>query len=148
MKKPFFKVIRRAATSESGYTLVEVMIAMTILGIGLMSIAVAQLTAMKMSSRSRNLQQAMFLAREQMDSFEALLPGAAVLQANGVIADPANPIQVGRDAGDATRYTRTTTVTANNPSVNLALVRVTVSWNSVNTVGTNQVQLTSVKRMN
>ena len=61
--------------SESGFTLLETMIAMAILGVGLLSIAVAQLTAIKMSSKSKNLQQAMFLAREQMDDLEALPRG-------------------------------------------------------------------------
>ena len=57
-----------AAHRESGFTLIEVMIAMTILSVGLMSIAVAQLTAIKVSSRSKHMQDAMFLAREQMDT--------------------------------------------------------------------------------
>ena len=141
-------VIHSAARNESGYTLIEVMIAMVILGIGLMSIAVAQITAMKVSSRSKNLQQAMFLAREELDELEALPPGAALLAAAAVINDPANPIQVGTDDTDGTRFNRQTTITPNDPATGLARVAVVVTWNTSNVQGANQVQLTAVKRMN
>lgn len=141
-------VSHNAARAESGYTLIEVMIAMAILGIGLLSIAVAQITAMKVSSRSKNLQQAMFLAREQLDDLEALQPGDPLLAAAAVINDPANPIQVGTDLTDGTRFNRQMTITPNDPSIGLARVLVTVSWNTTNVTGTNQVQLTAVKRMN
>jgi len=141
-------VIHSTARSESGYTLIEVMIATMILGIGLMSIAVAQITAMKVASRSKNLQQAMFLAREQLDEFEALPGGNALLTTAAVIDDPANPIQVGTDVQDGTRFNRQTTVTPNDPSAGLTRVLVTVTWTNSNVGSENQVQLTAVKRMN
>jgi len=141
-------VIRSASRTESGFTLIEVMMALAILGIGLLSIAVAQVTAMRVSSKSKNLQQAMFLAREQLDDLDALPPGAAVLQAAATINDPANPIQIGNDPEDATRFTRSMQVVPNTPQVNLAQVTVTVVWANSNLPGTNQVQLTGIKRMN
>jgi prepilin-type N-terminal cleavage/methylation domain-containing protein len=142
------RVIRSAERAETGYTLIEVMIAMAILGIGLMSIAVAQITAMKVSSRSKNLQQAMFLARESLDDFDALPPGSAVLGTAATIDDPTNPIQVGTDVNDATRFNRQTQINPNDPQTNLARVTVTVTWNTSNVTGANQIQLTAVKRMN
>lgn len=132
--------------SQSGFTLVEVMLAMAILGVGLLSIAVAQLTAMKVSSRSKNLQQAMLLAREQMDDIEALNAGAPLLQTAATTPDPTNPIRVTTESGDATRFNRSVTVTPNNPSIGLAQVTVTVTWDAAQ--GTRRVQLSSVKRMN
>ncbi len=133
--------------AESGFTLIEVLIAMAILGVGLLSIAVAQLTAIKVSSRSKNLQQAMFLAREQMDDLEALPPGAPALAAAGTVDDPANPLKATADPGDQTTFNRSVTVTPNAPSAGLAQITVTVVWNSPQG-GTRQVQLNSVKRMN
>jgi type II secretory pathway pseudopilin PulG len=124
------------------------MIAMAILGIGLMSIAVAQITAMKVSSRSKNLQQAMFLARESLDDLEALPAGAPVLGTAAVIDDPTNPIQIGTDDTDATRFNRQMTITPNDPATNLARVVVKVTWNTSNANGSNEIQLTAVKRMN
>jgi prepilin-type N-terminal cleavage/methylation domain-containing protein len=132
---------------ESGFTLLEVMIAMAILGVGLLSIAVAQLTAIKVASKSKSLQQAMFLAREQMDDLEALPANAPVLQAAATTNDPNNPIRVSSDEGDAISFTRSFQVTPNDPSTGLARVVVTVVWNN-SQGGIRQVRLTSVKRMN
>jgi type IV pilus assembly protein PilV len=143
------QVIRTTERSESGFTLIEVMIALAILGVGLLSIAVAQITAIKVQARSKNLQQAMFLAREQLDDLDALPPGAAVLQTAAVIDDPLNPIQVGNDPMDGTRFTRQLQVAPNTPSTNLAQVTVVVVWtNAVASGGTNQVALSGIKRMN
>jgi prepilin-type N-terminal cleavage/methylation domain-containing protein len=135
------------SNGSSGFTLLEVMIAMAILGVGLLSIAVAQLTAIKVASKSKNLQQAMFLAREQMDDLEALPADAPVLLAAATTDDPNNPIQVSNDEGDLVRFTRSFTVTPDEPEAGLALVVVTVAWNS-NQGGIRQVRLSSVKRMN
>jgi prepilin-type N-terminal cleavage/methylation domain-containing protein len=145
MKTPLIRSVRK---SDSGFTLIEVMMAMAILGVGLLSIAVAQITAIKVASKSKNLQQAMFLAREQLDDLDALPPGSAVLQAAATIADPANPIQVGNDPQDGTRFNRQMQVTPNTPSTNLAQVTVTVVWANAATTGNNQVSLTGIKRMN
>ena len=132
--------------TESGFTLIEVLMAMAILAVGLLSIAVAQLTAIKVSARSKNLQQAMFLAREQMDDLEALNAGAPILQAAATTDDPANPIKVNAGEDDGTSFNRSVRVVPNNPSVGLAQVTVTVTWAAAQ--GTRQVQLSSVKRMN
>jgi type IV pilus assembly protein PilV len=138
-----------AARSDDGFTLIEVMIAMTILSIGLMSIAVAQLTAIKVSSRSKHLQDAMLLAREEMDTLAAIEPDPAFPQFFGTgqtIDDP--DIQIGTDVDDATRYTRSTQITPNQPASGLARVVVTVTWNNANSPGTSRVQLASVMRIN
>ena len=101
-----------SARAESGFTLIEVMIAMTILSIGLMSIAVAQLTAIKVSSRSKHLQDAMFLARERMDTLAAIVPPE----------DPAIPsyFSVAQTTADPARSrsatTRTTPPATRGPS--------------------------------
>jgi prepilin-type N-terminal cleavage/methylation domain-containing protein len=136
------------ARDESGYTLVEVLIAMAILGIGLMSIAVAQLSAIKVASRSKNMQQAMFLAREAMDDIDARTqPGDPFLSTNATTPDPGNPIQVGTDAADATRFNRQITVTPGDPEGGLARVVVQVTWLNNVSSATNVVQLTATKRM-
>jgi prepilin-type N-terminal cleavage/methylation domain-containing protein len=140
-------VIRSTANADSGYTLIEVMIAMAILGIGLMSIAVAQLSAIRMAARSKNMQQAMFLAREAMDDLDArTAPGDPFLSTNATTTDPNNPIQVGADQGDGTRFSRQITVTPGDPQPGLARVVVQVSWLNSVTSATNVVQLTATKK--
>ena len=136
-----------ASRDESGYTLVEVMIAMAILGIGLMSIAVAQLTAIRMAARSKNMQQAMFLAREAMDDLDARKAGDDFLNTNATTPDANNPIQVGTDTGDGTRFNRQITVTPGDPEAGLARVVVQVTWQNATTTATNQVQLSATKRI-
>jgi prepilin-type N-terminal cleavage/methylation domain-containing protein len=136
-----------AAPHESGFTLIEVMIAMTILSVGLMSIAVAQLTAIKVSSRSKHMQDAMFLAREQMDTLVAIDPTVNNFFSIAQTIDDPAPIQVGNDDNDATRYTRRTQIFPNQPQGNLARVVVTVTWTTGNVPGAQQIQLTSVMRV-
>lgn len=139
---------RSTARDESGYTLVEVMIAMAILGVGLMSIAVAQLSAIKVASRSKNMQQAMFLAREAMDDLDARTqPGDLFLATNATTPDPGNPIQVGGDTEDGTRFNRQVTVTPGDPQAGLARVVVQVTWLNAVSSATNVVQLTATKRI-
>jgi type IV pilus modification protein PilV len=139
--------VRSARSSDSGFTLIEVMMAMTILGVGLLTIAVAQITAIKTSSKSKNLQQAMFLAREAMDDLEARPNNDAIFQSNSVTDDPNNPIQVGQKQGDETRFTRSVEITPNDPAPNVARVVVTVTWENPAAGGIREVKLDSVKRM-
>ncbi|HTO69666.1 MAG TPA: prepilin-type N-terminal cleavage/methylation domain-containing protein [Myxococcota bacterium] len=142
------RTTRLTSHPDSGFTLIEVMIAMAILGIGLLAIAAAQITAMRVSSRSKNMQQAMFLAREQLDDMDALLPGSAVLQTAATIADPANPIKVTNDAENGTSFNRSMQIIPNNPTTDMAQVIVTVAWNNATTSAPSQVVLSAIKRMN
>jgi len=141
------KKFKAAARGEGGFTLIEVMIAMTILTVGLMSIAVAQLSAIKVSSRSKHLQDAMLLAREEMDTLAAIIPDPAqpAFFANAQTIDDID-LKGSQDGADATLYSRRTVITPNQPSVGLSRVVVTVTWpNSNSTV--QQVQLSSVMRI-
>ena len=42
---------------QAGFTLLEVLFAMVILGVGILSIALAQISSLKVSSKSRSLSQ-------------------------------------------------------------------------------------------
>ena len=66
---------RRAESPASpphGFTLIEVMIALTIMSVGVLSIGLAQLSALKLSTLSGRLSQAMYLAEEQMEIFRSM----------------------------------------------------------------------------
>ena len=137
-----------AARGEAGFTLIEVMIAMTILSVGLMSIAVAQLSAIKVSSRSKHLQDAMLLAREEMDTLGAIVPDPDLpaFFANAQTIDDLD-LKGSADGEDSTRYSRQTVITPNVPSAGLARVVVTVTWNNANSPTVQQIQLSSVMRI-
>ena len=57
----------RRKRESSGFTLIEIMIALSLLGIGLLSLAAMQLTAMQYGSRGRHLTKAAAVAEEQME---------------------------------------------------------------------------------
>ena len=141
------KKFKAAARGEAGFTLIEVMIAMTILSVGLMSIAVAQLSAIKVSSRSKHLQDAMLLAREEMDTLTAIIPDPAqpAFFANAQTIDDVD-LKGSQDGADKTLYSRRTVITPNVPSAGLSRVVVTVTWPNSNST-LSQVQLSSVMRI-
>jgi type IV pilus assembly protein PilV len=136
------------ARSDDGFTLIEVMIAMTILSVGLMSIAVAQLTAIKVSSRSKHLQDAMFLAREEMDTLSAIQPDPAFPRFFGTPDDrrSGHPARHRRRRRHSLRAApRSLRTRRRRPA---ARVVVTVTWDNANAAGTSQIQLGSVMRIN
>ena len=60
------------AHTQAGFTLIEVMVAFAIMSIGVLSIGLAQLSALRLSSTSSRLSQAMYLAEEQMETFRSM----------------------------------------------------------------------------
>jgi len=57
----------RGAPRSSGFTLIEVLLALSLLGIGLLSLAAMQLTALEYGSRGRHLTNAAVVAEVQME---------------------------------------------------------------------------------
>lgn len=75
------RVAGRRARKRGGFTLVEVMVAFTILGIGLLSVAGAQVKAIHGTQNGRHLSQASLVAQTQLDtlvrsSWTTLVPAA------------------------------------------------------------------------
>lgn len=118
-----FPIRRRGA--EAGFTLVEVMIAMVILAVGLLTIGLAQLTALRMTTRSKNMSQAMYLAQEQIEAFLAAPPAAG-----GTFQDPNNPIDVEVADRDLTTFNRSWTIVTGVPRPSMSTVSVQVTWNA------------------
>lgn len=103
--------------------MLEVVVAMGLLGIGLLGIAAVQVTALHVSGNSRHLSDAMYLANEKMEEFRSM-PLASLPPSGN---DP-NPIQTAVPAGDATTFVRRWIVTANAPSIGVTTIRVEVDW--------------------
>ena len=61
---------RARGAGDSGFTLIEVMIAMLILGFGLIVMALMQLQAMSGGRAGRHSSQAAVIARDQMEDFQ------------------------------------------------------------------------------
>ena len=101
---------------ENGFTLIEVLIALTIFAVGLLAVAALQTSAIKMNSTSNKLTNLSTLAMDQIEKLSAL-----------PYADPAfdpagNPYQNTMD-----NYTVSYSVTPNSPVPNIMTIQVTVS---------------------
>ena len=114
----------RRRRGQSGFTLIEVMIAMAILATGLLAIATAQLWAISRTGRSRHQTEALHLAAQQMEIFHAMslagLPGSG--------NDPGNPIDPDPNDGDITTFARSWLVQGNTPLPGITTITVTVTW--------------------
>lgn len=141
MITPFRK--RRIDGDEAGFTLIEVMIAFVIMGIGLLTIALAQLTAIRMTTRSKQTTQAVYLAQEQLELFQAIPPTV-----QGAFVDPGNPIDIDPNDRDMSTFNRSWNVTLNTPVAGVSTVQIIVAWNNAeggaNQSGIQQVTLNGV----
>ncbi len=129
----------RTRAAESGFTLLEVMIALVIMAVGLLTIALAQLTAMRMANESRQMSQAMYLAEQQMSTFYLAAPAAA-----GAFQDPGNPIQVSANDDDLTTFNRSWVVQTDVPVAGLTTVAIQVAWNNAANAGRRNVTLNGI----
>ncbi len=131
---------------RAGVSLMEVTIALTILAFGLLAGASAQLSAMKFSSESRSRMEAQYLAQQQMEILQAMTTaGIGAFPDATVVADPNNPLDPDPLDGLVRQYTRTWTVTRNNPVNGVFQIQVQVSWASANTGNVRTVNLESLK---
>ena len=130
----------------SGFTLVEVLIALMILAFGMLAMTMGQLASLKTVRQSRSNTTAMYLAQQQMETFH-MMPGAdvvALITAPGYPADPANPIDPDPADDNTVTFNRRWFVTDDSPEPGLISLRVEVDW--VDPLGfTRTTTLESVK---
>lgn len=110
---------------KAGFTLIEVMIAMIIMGVGLLTIALAQLSSIRMATTSKYLSQAMYLAEQQMEDFYVAAPIVG-----GTFQDPTNPIAADPSGDDVSSFTRSWTIQTDTPTAGMSTVTVVVVWNN------------------
>ncbi len=118
------------ASPPHGFTLIEVMIALSIMSVGVLSIGLAQLSALKLSTMSSRLSQGMYLAEEQMEIFRSTPWGPIFTTAATNVPDPQGlltPVQ-----GDSAQFNRSWTITPNAPPHGLTEITVTVVWSNSN----------------
>ena len=114
-------------TREDGFSLVEVVIASLIVAVGLLAIGLAQLSSMRMTSRSKQMSQAIYLAQEQIETFQAMPASDPTFSTAGEVIDP-NTITLGSAGDEISTFRRRYTITPNQPSAGLTTVTVTVDW--------------------
>ena len=130
---------KKASRSSSGFTLIETIAALTILAVGVLGVAAGLLTAMKVSSQSREKTEAIFLAEQQLEIFR-IMPASEVakLAAGGnAVNDTDNPINPNDDS--STEYLRSWVIENDTPEEDVISIAVTVSWTDTKGVGRSTV---------
>ena len=107
----------RSGIGKSGFTMIEVMIAIVVLSVGLLGIASMQLTAVKDNAGANRLTESATLAQDKIEELMGLPFNDPDLQ-DGTYQDPPTP------AG----YTIEWDVENNTPQPNTTLITVTVTW--------------------
>lgn len=122
---------KRTNKSIAGVSMVEVVIALAILGFGMLGVAAAQLNAFQNSDVSRERAVAYSLAQQQVEAFQAMSTTAieAIRTDAGYPNDPANPIDPDVNDGNAITYNRSWTITPDTPEDDVYTVQVNVAWN-------------------
>jgi len=114
----------------SGFSMIEVMIALAILGFGLLAATAGQLAAIKTSRQSRTQTGAMYLAIQQMELFQSMPSDdviAAITDPN-YPDDPNNPIDPDPNDDDTTTYARSWTLTEDDPENGSISIVIDVDW--------------------
>lgn len=128
---------------QGGFTLIEILIAMTVFTIGILAIATLQYTTTRNNTMGNLLTQATMLARARIERLKNQDINSAAL-APGNYNDSNNPVNDRGQPGGI--YTRTWSVANLGTSTSARQITVTVRWNRN---GKNRrVTLTSVTRGN
>ena len=136
IRKVFSK--KKVCDNQSGFTLLEVLIAISILTVGLLGVAQMQIMGIKGNYFSGNTTTVLALAEEKMEDLLGKSYSDAELT-NGNHPDTNNPIDETGQAGGI--YTRMWTVTDNTPITDTKTVMVNVSWDNAS----HQVSLSCIK---
>ena len=128
LRKPMINKGERVMSDNRGFTLLEVLIAVSIFSIGLLAVASMQIGAITGNRLGNELSIATFLAQEQVETLKSAALTSAALTPNDalnpVYSDPNNPIdETGANGGIFNR----SWVVANNTTFSRT-VTVTVSW--------------------
>lgn len=105
--------------NRNGATLVEIMIAMLIFGIGIIAAVRALPESSQKTTRSRNISKAVNLAQEKVEELMGVSWNHADLAA-GAHVDPTNPIE--------THYIRSWSVQDNTPVESMKTISVSVTF--------------------
>ena len=123
---------RRSETPRRrrGFSLIEVMVAVTILTVGILASTAGQLGAMKLSRDSKTHGLAINLADQQMEAFQSTTFADLIAEiGNGTYPnDPDNPILVDPGGGGTIAFNRSWQIEDDTPEAGVARITVDVVW--------------------
>lgn len=130
---------------REGFTLLEVLIAVTIFAIGILAVASMQLTSIQGNAFGNEMTTATFLAQAQLERMKSVADVSIDLPI-GTFQDSLNPMDENENSGvGGAIYNRSWTVAA-GPSADSRQVSVAVNWRSG--MGNHQVILRTITRGN
>ena len=130
---------------REGFTLLEVLIAVSIFAIGILAVASMQLTSIQGNAFGNEMTTATFLAQAQLERMKSVSDVSTDLPI-GTFADSLNPMDENENSGvGGAIYNRSWTVAA-GPSADSRQVTVTVNWRSG--MGNHLVTLRTITRGN
>jgi len=138
--------VKQPTRRDSGFSLLESLVAMGILAIGVLAMAAAMATALKYTRQSRALTEAMYLAEQQIESFASMTSaGVEAMLADGAYTnDPLNPIDPDPNDGDMMTFNRRSMIQTDTPEAGTMILTVQVDWIDPRGV-TQTVELQTVK---
>ena len=120
----------RRRRSAGGFSVLEVMIALSILAFGMLAAMVGQVSALKTIRQSRTQMLAMYMAEEQMEDFQAMTTAdviAAISDPN-YPDDPANPIDPDPGDDNAVAFNRRWFIEPDAVETGVMRLTVEVDW--------------------
>ena len=131
---------------QRGVSLIEVIIALAVLGFGMLAMAAAQISAYRFSDSSRERTLAHGLAQQQLEIFQSM--STASIEAIRLAGpnDPANPIDPDPNDTAVMAFNRSWTITPDTPETDVYTILVTVNWTG--NAGVQTLQLETFKSEN
>jgi type IV pilus assembly protein PilV len=128
--------MKQQMTNQHGFSLIELLVAITILSVALMALAEMQHIAMQKTSISHKISVASSLAQEVMDdvlAYDISDPRLNTSQTFNYVFNP-NTNATSVSVAGAGTLTATVTTTTNTPSVGTTWIIVTVTGNGIQPV--------------
>ncbi|MBF0589479.1 MAG: prepilin-type N-terminal cleavage/methylation domain-containing protein [Magnetococcales bacterium] len=122
---------------ESGFTLLEILIAMLIFSIGLLAMARLQMEMTRGNAASKRITTATLLAEDKIEELKASGFGTLI---NNTYTDPNNPVTPLGSSGGL--YTRTWTIADYEGVTTMKQITVTITWSDE--MGAHTLPLTTV----
>ena len=134
---------RAKRARNRGVSLIEVIVALAVLGFGMLGMAAAQISSYRFSDTSRERTLAHGLAQQQLEIFQSMSTASIDAAILAGTLDPLNRIDPDPNDTAAMAFNRSWTITPDTPEDGVYTVQVTVNWTG--NAGAQTVQLETFK---
>jgi len=117
--------VRGLLADDSGFSFIDLMLALVVLTIGVLALADLQIISAKANTSSKGLTTASSLAETQLEAIKNTTYANICVGASPCLMPTSTTTVTG---GDGKTYTQTVAVTPNSPLTNTTTVTVTVTW--------------------